>query len=179
RARDGRTLTDALATVAQEAPLLRLDTARHRCYLEAHIEQGPRLEAAGRRIGVVTGIVGIRRFRVHAQGRADHAGTTPMGVRRDAGAALIRLAAWVVEEFPRLAGPDTVWNIGSIAFRPGAANVVPAEAELTLEFRDLDATVLDRLEAALLARVAEAPEVEAERAALIVPTAMAATLVDT
>src|SRR4051812_16744705 len=167
RARDGRALPDALATVAQEATLLRLDPARHRCYLEAHIEQGPRLETGGRRIGVVTGIVGIRRFRVRAQGRADHAGTTPMAVRSDAGATLIALAAWIVEEFPRLAGPDTVWNIGAIAFCPGAANVVPAEAELTLEFRDLNADVLDRLEARLLARVAEAPEVEAERTALI------------
>ena len=64
----------------------RLDPARHRAYLEAHIEQGPKLEAARRRIGVVTGIVGIRRVRVTAHGQADHAGTTPMAMRKDAAA---------------------------------------------------------------------------------------------
>ena len=88
-------------------------SARQLCFLEAHIEQGPRLEAMGRRIGIVTAIVGIRRFRIRARGRADHAGTTPMAARSDAGAELIKIAAWVNEEFARLAGPDTVWNIGA------------------------------------------------------------------
>src|SRR5205823_8870716 len=60
---DGTQLTKALAGVADEVATLRLDKTRHLCFLEAHIEQGPRLEAAGRRIGVVSAIVGIRRFR--------------------------------------------------------------------------------------------------------------------
>ena len=59
-----------------------------------------------------------------------------MAMRRDAGATLIDFAAWVAQEFPKHAGPDTVWNIGSIAFQPGAANVVPSQSELVLEFRD-------------------------------------------
>jgi N-carbamoyl-L-amino-acid hydrolase len=166
--------------VAQAAPLLQLDTARQLCFLEAHIEQGPRLEAAGRRIGVVSAIVGIRRFRIRARGRADHAGTTPMAARSDAGAELIKLAAWIAEEFARLAGPDTVWNIGDMAFRPGAANVVPAAAEMVLEFRDAREATLDALENRLLERVS-APQrrlvtIEAEPIARIAPTAMASDL---
>ena len=114
-------LRTVLANVEPVANPHRLDPARHLCYLEAHIEQGPRLEQARRRIGVVTGVVGIRRFRIHTRGQADHAGTTPMSHRRDAGAALMRLAAQVAQEFPRLGSAETVWNIGSIILRPGRA----------------------------------------------------------
>jgi N-carbamoyl-L-amino-acid hydrolase len=177
RSRDGTQLAKALATIAHETPPLRFDAARHLCFLEAHIEQGPRLEAARRRIGVVSAIVGIRRFRIRVRGRADHAGTTPMASRSDAGAELIKLAAWVGEEFSRLAGPDTVWNIGQIEFRPGAANVVPAEAEMLLEFRDPRGDMLDAIETRLLERVS-APQsrsckIEAEQLVRIPPTAMA------
>jgi N-carbamoyl-L-amino-acid hydrolase len=155
RSKDGVPLTQALEALAGEALHHRIDRSRHLCYLEAHIEQGPRLEAAGRRIAVVTGLVGIRRFRVRAFGRADHAGTTPMAMRKDAGAALIDLAAWVAREFPRHAGPDTVWNIGSISFQPGAANVVPSGGELVIELRDTKEQVLDVLESMLSSRVDE------------------------
>jgi N-carbamoyl-L-amino-acid hydrolase len=180
RSKDGTPLTRALAAVANEAPRHRIDRNRHLCYLEAHIEQGPRLEAAGRRIAVVTGLVGIRRLRVRAFGRADHAGTTPMAMRKDAGAALIDLAAWVTHEFPRHAGPDTVWNIGSIAFQPGAANVVPSQGELVIEFRDTKAEVLDLLESLVSSRVHEtsgrAVTMEAETISRIPPTAMTKSL---
>ena len=69
-----------------------------------------------------------------------------MAMRKDAGMALIDLAAWVAHEFPKHARPDTVWNIGCIAFQPGAANVVPSQGELVLEFGDAEADVLDLLE---------------------------------
>jgi N-carbamoyl-L-amino-acid hydrolase len=146
-ARSGElTLRAALSAVSGVAVPARIDAGRHLCYLEAHIEQGPRLELARRRIGIVTGVVGIRRFRIHTRGQADHAGTTPMANRRDAGAALLRLASQVAQEFPRLGGKDTVWNIGSIVLRPGAPNVVPSEGEMVLEFRDTDPAILDALE---------------------------------
>jgi len=180
RAPDGRPLSAAMADIAVEPPPLRLDTARQRCYLEAHIEQGPRLEAARRRIAAVTGIVGIRRFRIRARGQADHAGTTPMAMRKDAGVVLFALAAWVADEFPRCGGPDTVWNIGNIALRPGAANVVPGEGEMIVEFRDPNADLLDRLESLFLARVAAAASgpvaVTSEPLLRIEPTAMAPEL---
>jgi beta-ureidopropionase / N-carbamoyl-L-amino-acid hydrolase len=139
-------LRSALAVVDRPSNPHRIDPRRHLCYLEAHIEQGPRLERANRRIGVVTGIVGIRRFRIRTRGQADHAGTTPMAQRKDAGAALFRLASQVAQELPRLGSADTLWNIGSIVLRPGAPNVVPSEGEMVLEFRDTDPAVLDLLE---------------------------------
>ncbi|NVO14695.1 MAG: hydantoinase/carbamoylase family amidase [Rhodoplanes sp.] len=181
RAEDGTGLAAALAPLAGETTLHRLDPTRHLAYLEAHIEQGPRLEASGRRIGVVTGITGIRRFRVTAKGAANHAGTTPMAMRRDAGAALIRIAAWIGDAFPGLAGAETVFTIGAMAFRPGAANVVPGEAEMAVEIRDLDTALLDRMENALRERVAEAGRgnvsVAMERTTEVTPTAMADDLV--
>ena len=102
-----------------------IDPERHAAYVELHIEQGPRLETAGVPIGVVTDIVSIRRVAVSFQGRADHAGTTPMEMREDAGAAAIRLAARTLDGFAELAGPDTVWNIGQLALRPGAGTSCP------------------------------------------------------
>ena len=173
-------LRSVLANVEPVANPHRLDPARHLCYLEAHIEQGPRLEQARRRIGVVTGVVGIRRFRIHTRGQADHAGTTPMSHRRDAGAALMRLAARVAQEFPRLGSAETVWNIGSIILRPGAPNVVPNAGEMVLEFRDTDPAILDALESHVrhwvdqLASGAYAAEMEPM--ALIAPTPLAKEL---
>jgi N-carbamoyl-L-amino-acid hydrolase len=180
QAKDGTPLVKALEALATEAPHHRLDPNRHLCYLEAHIEQGPRLEAASQRIAVVTGLVGIRRFRIRAFGRADHAGTTPMNMRRDAGAALVAFAGWVASEFPRHAGPETVWNIGSMTFLPGAANVVPDQAELVLEFRDTKTAVLDLLEAKVLARVedsaAASARLEAHPLSRILPADMSSSL---
>lgn len=181
KSKSGAALADALTVLrGAEAPL-RCDRARTLCYLEAHIEQGPRLESAGLRIGVVTGLVGIRRFRIQARGRADHAGTTPMSMRQDAGRALFRLATWIDVEFPRIGGPETVWNIGHAALRPGAANVVPSEAEIILEFRDTDTAILDRLESSLLTQIGQAGQVsvEAEATARIKPALMAQTLSET
>lgn len=133
----------------------RLEPGRYRAYLEAHIEQGPRLEAESSRIGVVTGIVGIRRFLISFQGQADHAGTTPMSMRKDAGGALLELACAIQRAFRRLAGESTVWNFGNVRFEPGAANVVPARAELTVEFRDLADARLAAIEQELRRLVAD------------------------
>jgi len=155
QALDGRRLGDALAADAiREQPMLRIDNGRTIAFLEAHIEQGPRLEAKNLPIGVVTAIVGIRRFRIAVEGRADHAGTTPLELRRDAGAAALRLAVALLDRFQAVRGPDTVWNIGHVAFQPGAANVVPAMAAFMLEFRDVQESVLDTLEAEMRALAA-------------------------
>jgi beta-ureidopropionase / N-carbamoyl-L-amino-acid hydrolase len=168
------TLRSALAAVPKAASPHRIDPTRHLCYLEAHIEQGPRLEQAHRRIGVVTGIVGIRRFRIRTRGQADHAGTTPMAQRKDAGAALIRLASQLAQDLPRLGSSDTLWNIGSIVVRPGAPNVVPSEGEMVIEFRDTDPAILDALEGHLrtwVDRTSDGPcPTELELMARIPPT---------
>ena len=138
------------------------------------------MEAAGRRIGVVSALVGIRRYRVRRHGAANHAGTTPMAMRRDAGAALIMLAAAIDAEFRRLAGSETVWNFGNMIFRPGAANVVPGEGEMLVEFRDIKAEAMDRLEERFLALIADANRgavgIDVENIARVPPTALAKDL---
>ena len=126
-------------------PRRQLDPARHLAWLEAHIEQGPRLEQAGIAIGVVEGVVGMRRLRICFEGRADHAGTTPMAMRADAAAALFAFAIELRDAMTRAATPATVWNIGIVQIAPGAANVVPARAQMVFEYRDLDDRQLDRL----------------------------------
>ncbi|HEV7981393.1 MAG TPA: hydantoinase/carbamoylase family amidase [Xanthobacteraceae bacterium] len=180
RSKDGASLAVALATIADEPPPLRFDAQREICYIESHIEQGPRMEAGGNRIAVVTGLVGIRRFRLRSHGAANHAGTTPMAMRKDAGAALIALAAALGADMRALAGPETVWNIGNMVFRPGAANVVPGEGEMLFEFRDLDGAALDRLQERFVARVAEANrgpvKIEVEPTANLAPTPLAQDL---
>jgi beta-ureidopropionase / N-carbamoyl-L-amino-acid hydrolase len=119
-------------------------------YLELHIEQGPRLIEAGLDIGIVTDIVGIGSYRLVFSGTANHAGTTPMSARKDAslGAAAFILAArrLVLEEFPGCAV-----NVGSLKLEPGAFNIVPARAELALEFRSPQTESFARLEKGLLA----------------------------
>jgi beta-ureidopropionase / N-carbamoyl-L-amino-acid hydrolase len=169
-------LIEAIAASGFGGEPARLERARHFAYLEAHIEQGPKLEAARRRIGVVSGIVGIRRARVAAQGRADHAGTTPMSMRRDAGATLVRLAHAVLERFAGMAGADTVWNIGALELQPGAANVVPSAASMQVEFRDMDEARLEAMRAALHDLVVQAGRgqvtVELEETARIAPAPM-------
>lgn len=142
----------AMATAAlPKQRFLRLDPARHVAYLEAHIERGPKLDNAGLDVGVVTGIAGMRRFQVSFAGQADHAGTTPMDVRRDAGMAAFAFATLCHERFLGLAGHETVWNMGALSLRPGVTNVVPAFAELTVEVRDLQQARIDSLGEALIA----------------------------
>ncbi len=143
---EGRKLRDALGEAGYHGRARRrLDPDRHIAFLEGHIEQGPRLEAAGKRIGAVTGIVGMRRFRVRITGQADHAGTTPMAMRKDAGAAMFAFAGDLIPRFHAVRAADTVWNFGHIRFEPGAGTVVPAAAELLVECRDLSDDVLDRM----------------------------------
>jgi N-carbamoyl-L-amino-acid hydrolase len=127
-------------------PTAGLDPDRYIAYLEAHIEQGPHLEAQGNLLGIVTAIVGIRTVRLVFKGQQNHAGTTPMAYRKDAGMALMELAQVVNREFPALAGPRTVWTIGHVRLEPGSPSVIPGWAEMLLQFRDTDNNILDGLE---------------------------------
>ena len=147
---DGQLLSEALqaaglSTVARE----RFEPGRYVGYLEAHIEQGPYLEEAGLEIGVVTSIVGIRGCTVRFIGEQNHAGTTPMARRKDAGVALFDYAVKLRDLFQSLKGDRTVWTIGSARLEPGASSIIPGRAELALQFRDEDENRLDRMEAAV------------------------------
>jgi N-carbamoyl-L-amino-acid hydrolase len=148
--REGQCLQDALTTAGLAGrPRTRLE-ARHVAYLEPHIEQGGRLEAAGKSIGVVTTIVGIRELRLSFTGQRNHAGTTPMAIRRDAGAALVAFINRLDSAFRALADADTVWTVGRIELDPGSLSVVPGRAEMYLQFRDADPRRLKAMEAKLV-----------------------------
>ena len=157
RNRDGTSLRDALrdAGLAGRARA-QFVPGRYLGYLEAHIEQGDELDAKGLKIGIVTAIVGSWQHRIEFTGVQNHAGTTRMAIRKDAGVALVKLACAIDRRFPEMAAERTVWTTGRISLDPGAASIVPGRAEMLFQFRDTDPEVLQRLGATLEELVAEA-----------------------
>ncbi len=142
----GKTLREALRDAGLEGRAAeRIDRTRYAGYLEAHIEQGPYLEEEEKRTGVVTSIVGIRDLHIRFEGEQNHAGTTPMPRRKDAGRALVEFAMRIHETFAEHAGPKSVWTIGEIRLEPGAESIIPGRAWLTLQYRDGEEARLDRL----------------------------------
>jgi N-carbamoyl-L-amino-acid hydrolase len=145
-----RTMRQALesAGLAGRARIT-VERGRHIGYFEAHIEQGERLEASGLKIGVVTSIVGIWQYRITFTGEQNHAGTTRMEIRKDAGLALAKFCVAIDETFPDICGPRTVWTTGRITLDPGAPSIIPGGAQMLFQMRDDDVTVIERLEARL------------------------------
>ena len=116
----------------------RIGEAAHRredvlAYAELHIEQGPVLEAEGLPVGVVTAINGATRFAVEVQGLAGHAGTVPMGLRRDALAAAAECVLAIERRCS--AEPDLVGTVGKLECLPGAVNVIPGKVKFTIDIR--------------------------------------------
>ena len=147
---DGTPLRTALRTAGFAGrPREQIVPGRHIGFLEAHIEQGDLLESSALRLGIVTSIVGIWQYRVHFEGDQNHAGTTRMPIRRDAGLALVRLAAAIDQRFPEVAGERTVWTTGRITLEPGAPSIIPGQAEMLFQFRDADPDRLVLLERTL------------------------------
>jgi len=151
-------------------------------FVELHIEQGPILDEEKVRIGVVESVQGISWTEYTANGVSNHAGTTPMRLRRDAG----YLAASVNVFARKLAGKmggNQVATVGSIALRPNLINVVPNRAVFTVDLRNTDETRLKEAEAAVAAHIAEVAgaervEVEARVLARFEPVIFDAGLVD-
>lgn len=134
-------------------------------FLELHIEQGAVLETEGVTIGVVTGIVGIKRWQVTVEGAANHAGTTPMAVRHDA----LLTAGRFIDIVNRVITADPgsqVGTVGQVEAFPGAPNVVPGRAELSLEIRDLDMAKIDRLFEEISVEAASLGDLNGTRVAL-------------
>ena len=153
---DGRPLRDVLAEVGLAGrPRLTLEDGRYKGAFELHIEQGTQLERAGLRIGVVSGIVGIRAWRIIVTGQQDHTGGTTMAERRDAGLTAVRILAAIDQEFPRVAGPRSVWTAGKIVLEPNTVAIIPGRAEIGLSFRDLSPNIMAAMEAALFKVVQE------------------------
>ncbi len=144
---DGATLGAELQRIGyagtQDVPL-----APPHAYVELHIEQGPILEHEAVSIGAVAALQGISWRRVTLEGVANHAGTTPMAMRRDAGYAAAKITAFVHER-AKAANNGSVATVGRIAFEPNAINVIPARATFTIDLRNPDESRLHDDEAAL------------------------------
>ncbi|SCB27944.1 Zn-dependent hydrolase [Rhizobium hainanense] len=142
-------------------------------YIELHIEQGPVLEREGIQIGAVENLQGISWQRVTVNGDANHAGTTPISMRRDAGHAAARVITFLRDRALSSNTP-TVATVGCMTFEPNAINVIPSRAVFTVDLRDPDEDRLREEEAALeafLAKVARDEDVliEVERLARFEP----------
>ena len=156
RSRDGVPLRAALAEAGLAGrPREQLDPRRYVGYLEAHIEQGDVLDRSGEKIGIVEAIIGNWNYWVTITGQQNHAGTTQMARRKDAGAAMVRLASRIHDRFAEIAGPRTVWTLGRMLLDPNAPSIVPGRAEVQVQFRDTDTSILGRFENALLEIVSE------------------------
>jgi len=154
---DDTPLRDALATAGlTDVPRVTVEEGRYKGFFEAHIEQGDTLISSGLKIGNVTAIVAIWQYKLVFTGEQNHAGTTSMKRRRDAGLAAVRALAEIDRRFPQICGERSVWTAGRIALEPGAPSIIPGRAEVLFQFRDADQTVLDRLDAELRAIVEEA-----------------------
>jgi allantoate deiminase len=134
-----RGFTGSLARV-QRGPLPEL-------YLEAHIEQGPVLDRASMPLGVVTAIVGVARGEIVVEGAAGHAGTTPMDGRRDALCSAAELVLHVRDA--AIAIPQAVATVGRLEVLPGAENVIPERAVVSVDARAPDRERLDKLVTAI------------------------------
>ena len=153
---DGHRLTDALKEAGLSGRAVAgLERDRYVGYLEAHIEQGPYLEAEQKRIGVVTTIIGMRDYDVVFHGQQNHAGTTPMPLRKDAGTALIEFGHQFKKGFDKIKGERSVYTIGNVEFVPGAPSIIPGEARMILQFRDPEMSRIEALEAHLRELVAQ------------------------
>jgi N-carbamoyl-L-amino-acid hydrolase len=150
---DGARLGDELERIGYRGSLPCPAESPH-AFVELHIEQGPVLEAEGIRFGAVTGVQGISWQEVEIEGQSNHAGTTPMNMRRDPA----YVAASVAVFLRRLAvemGGDQVCTVGQIELHPNLVNVVPKSARLTLDVRNTDESLLRIAEARIVEHLAE------------------------
>lgn len=129
----------------------RRDFSNAQCYMELHIEQGDHLYNDNIDIGVVSGIVGIVRYRVTALGKSNHAGTTMMRNRQDAMVGMAKLIA-AGDAICREIDENLVFTVGTIQCWPGSENVIPGKVECTFEMRHMDGKITDLL----IAKIQEA-----------------------
>jgi hydantoinase/carbamoylase family amidase len=157
----GTKLEDILASLGiyrKNLRSMRRDPSTIRAYLELHIEQGPILEAKKRPIGIVTSIAAPTRFRVVLTGQADHSGTTPMEMRKD---ALVAASEFIValekicRRYSRMEKGRVVGTVGAIKIEPGVINAIPGKAELSVDIRSITAEAKRRVVRLVKARIRE------------------------
>ena len=155
--RSGRGRLRDLLAEAQlaDTPRVHMEPDRYKAFFEAHIEQGDRLETEGFTIGIVTSVVAIWTYKITVIGAQNHAGTTTMAARKDAGTTLMKIWHRIEERFPEVIAPYSVWTAGKVELFPGAPSIIPGRAEMVFQFRDCEMDVLERLDKTLLEIVAE------------------------
>ncbi len=139
-ARSGKTIRDGIGIIGGDVSRLAESVKKpgdFACYIELHIEQGGLLEKAGKQIGVVQGIVGLRWFEVTITGFANHAGATPMDQRQDAMLAAARFTV-AVNDAVRAEPGRQVATVGRMVVSPNTTNVIPGQVVMTVDLRDLD-----------------------------------------
>lgn len=138
-----------------------------RGFFEIHVEQGGVLEYGDKHLGLVSGIVGIWRYRIELTGQADHAGTTPMELRHD---ALLPAAAVIMAaNQAALAHPGAVATVGSVQIEPGAVNTVAGKVVLSLDLRSMKNGELDAMAEAIFAALNQSAD-RSKVTVAIVPT---------
>ena len=142
---DGARFGDELARIGYLGSVPCPGATPH-AFVELHIEQGPLLEVNEVRIGAVTGVQGISWQEVVIDGQSNHAGTTPMHLRKDPAYAAAELTVFVRQLASRYGG-DQVCTVGKIDLHPNLTNVVASRATLTLDVRNTDETILQKAEA--------------------------------
>ncbi len=128
------------------------DRSQIAAFVELHVEQGGILETKHKEIGVVQGVVGMYRYKITLEGRANHAGTTPMDMRQDALIAAAQIVL-MVQQMALNAPGDPVATVGMLTVSPNAANIVPGEVQLTVDMRDLSPDTLNQMAKELYERV--------------------------
>jgi beta-ureidopropionase / N-carbamoyl-L-amino-acid hydrolase len=155
---DGAVLGDELERIGWAGPEPVPGVVPH-AFVELHIEQGPVLEQSGEVIGAVTGVQGISWQELTLTGQSNHAGTTPLALRHDAGLVAAQVAAFV-RALALDIGPPMVGTVGRLQLHPDLVNVVAASAVLTADLRHTDDDTLRTAETRLRSRVAELAAVE-------------------
>ena len=147
----GTKLADVLSSLGispRNLSRLARDPKSMKAYLELHIEQGPILEAKAKRIGLVTSIAAPSRFKVIFTGQADHSGTTPMEMRKDAlvaAAQLIEYVEKICRKFSSMEKGRVVGTVGAMKIEPGVINAVPGRTELSIDIRSTSAQAKDKV----------------------------------
>lgn len=123
-----------------------VDPSQFTGFIEMHIEQGPTLDSTGEKVGVVSDIVGIRDMKITFEGQQNHAGTTPMHLRRDAFQAVSQFNTDLNDRLRNVVTPQTVWTIGHMSLHPNASSIVPGRAVFSMQWRDGNPDRLARIE---------------------------------
>ena len=122
---------------------------RHIGFVEAHIEQGLQLWSENLNVGIVQSIAAAWKYKIKFYGEANHAGTTKMSMRKDAGIMMMKFWYQIEARYPEIANENTVWTVGAVELLPGQPSIIPGQAEMTFQFRDVDYNTLTKLETEL------------------------------